>query len=82
VNQRNVEALYVLIQECLHDIEFRSRLGGNEPVRRGLAERLASRGVLVPASLTEEDRGVLEDDYTWVKDYDIRLVLERIARGD
>jgi hypothetical protein len=88
MNERNVAALYEILRE-----EYTSDTAKCE----ALAMDLASRGVLVPSALTDEEirrrlwaSGLMVDGRLAAKvssdqpvDFDgIRQVLERIARGD
>lgn len=91
MNQRNVEALYGLIQAALRDIQMGSTLAGEEAVRRGLAERLAASGVLVPSALTDDQMTdwPFDGEFLAISDADVarraahhRRALDSIAKGE
>lgn len=81
MNERNVKALAALIRE----VDGAHELGAG-----ALAELLASRGVLVPSALTDDEAYELgcTSDFTVGRERDlprtapaVRAELERIARG-
>lgn len=75
MNERNVEALAKILaySRGLADA------GAEVEDWRATAEYLASRGILAPSSLSDEDTGLVRGfpDST----LDLRLILERIAKG-
>jgi hypothetical protein len=86
MNEANVMALAGLLAEYRDE-------PGDDPARyREAAEWLASRGVLVPSALTDEevfrvtDLGPVDrmspDEYTPTGARIVRYELERIAKGD
>lgn len=73
-NDANVQAIAAILRDLLKGNTW-SEQGGDMV---WLAEKLAYRGVLVPAALTDEEAGALSDEHlVW-----FRAELERIARGD
>jgi hypothetical protein len=72
VNTANITALGALIEEA-H--------GAGIP-RDLLPVFLAARGVLAPASLSDEDRAEIETEMGWGGKGKIAPLLERIAKGE
>jgi hypothetical protein len=82
VNKRNVEVLYRLVHE--HEAGYDP--GGELVCRRchQIAEWLASRGVLVPSALTDDDMAALVYAGEQFRQWNDMFVptLERIAKGE
>lgn len=89
-NERNVVALYELLQLA----SVRRNDPGEQIVNRELARFLASRGVLVPSALTDEEAVAVNcaadeptdpsfnADFTKPVAGATRAALERIAKGE
>jgi hypothetical protein len=76
MNERNVEALTKLILE-----EWTATVN----ILESLPGFLASRGVLVPSALTDEDANRIEteaEDRMFLGPEEVRATLERIAKGE
>jgi hypothetical protein len=81
MNKANVEALAVILREIdgLEGVYIESE--GGDVMEVALA--LASRGVLVPSALTEDELSVVLQRAEQADDFEtLRSELERIAKGE
>ena len=79
MNERNVKALEAVLAEIADSA------GYVEDGPRTIAEHLASRGVLVPSALTDEERWAIYEAANAegpVSDTTLVGTLERIAKGE
>jgi hypothetical protein len=87
MNQRNVEALAALLARSPWEIVLRDedrRAVDEDAVSTTLAEWLASRGVLVPSALTDEDAAVIgrTEARAGFLALNVSRALDRIAKGE